>query len=309
MPEHEHKLLRPTELRELGDAWADLWERCDGPVFQHPAWTLAFLRPDQEPVGHALFRDGELVALLVLVDRGGDMRVGGFPLNDANELLALDPAAGAGLLRAAVAALGVPLVIDLLAPNGPTARLLRQIEGLNVQWTGEKSCPTLPVGARPGKRLRKRFDRERRQAAIELRCSRPGADDILTFVERRGRSWAERDRPDGIEKLIELDPGFPPALAGACAELSTQGLCNLAALLVDGRVVAEDLYLGRKRAPVLYMRRYEPARPLSSPGMHLAMAVRELPEIGDIDLGRGEEPYKLRLGGRADVRVTARITA
>lgn len=264
--------------------------------------------PGDRTLGHALFEGGRLVALLALVADDRAMRMGGYPFSDGNELLAVDAAAGVALLRAAVDAHDAPLELHLLAADGPTAHLLRQTDDLEVQWIGTEPCPVLPVGARPSKRLRARFARERRRAAVELRCRRPTAAEAADFIEHRIRLWAERGKRDALRRAVERFPAFPQMLGRACGELSKEGLCHIASLTVDGRRVAEDLYLGDRRNPLLYTRRYESDTPLSSPGLQLATAVRELAEIGDIDLGRGDESYKFRLGARPDVRLSARVT-
>jgi len=259
--------------------------------------------------GHALLDGGQLVALLVLVEKGQAMRFAGFPFSDANELLAVDESAATALLRAAAEAHTLPLVLELLAPDGPTARLLRRADaGLEVRWTAAQPCPRLPAGAGPSNRLRKRFAAERRRAAVDLRCRQPDTADATDFVERRIALWAERGKRDGLRRAMEPFPALPEALGRACGELSRDGLCHIASLVVDGRCVAEDLYFGKRREPLLYTRRYEKNSSLSSPGMLLATAVRELPGVGEIDLGRGDESYKFRLGATADVRLTASVT-
>lgn len=307
MPGYERVTLDATELTAITGPWGGLWRECGAPVFQHPAWTMAWLGLGSSACAHALFDKRKLVALAVLVDSDGGRRFAGHPLNDANELLSVDAPAGAALLEAMVAGSDAPVSLDLLEPEGPTARLLRGVEGLDLRWTAAEPCPTLPVGARPSPRLRARFAAERRRAEVRLRCEVPTASGVAAFVDRRLARWSERGR---LEELgaAERDPGFPQALGRACTELGREGLCHLAALVVDGEVVAEDLYLGDRRAPLLYMRSFKPSDVLSSPGLQLAVAVRDLPAVGEIDLGRGDEPYKLRLGARPDVRIGVELS-
>jgi len=303
----EHVVLDADGLGSFVLAWRALWLRCSAPVFQHPRWALPWVRFASGCIAHALFEGARLVALIVLAEREGGLYFLGHPLNDGNEVMAEDSEAASAVLRAAATAQRAPLVLEHLLPMGPTALLLRRAENLRVAWVNAEPCPILPIGARPGARLTERFELERRRFGAVLRCTRPTAAVVETFVGRRLASWQERGRLEDLGD-IERDPAFPGALAGACGALAEDGLCHVASLVLDDRVVAEDLYLGGRRNPLLYMRRYERDSGLSSPGLYLADAVRRKPGVGDIDLGRGFEDYKARLGAVPATRLTADVS-
>jgi CelD/BcsL family acetyltransferase involved in cellulose biosynthesis len=301
-----HVVLAASDLKRLQPQWRALWRRCEAPPFQHPAWSIPWLAFAHRAVGHAIFRRRRLVALVVLVSGERGFHFAGHPLNDANELLAIDDEARAAVLRAAANA-HAKVVLEHLAPEGPTVEMLRSVDGLHVRSAESEFCPTLPAGAETAQRLRARFERERRRAEITLHWRRPTASEVASFVERRLASWAHRGRLGELSQ-IERDPAFPRAFGVACGALAAEGLCHIVALAVNGRLAAEDLYLGGSRRPLLYMRSYERHTGLSSPGLHLIDAVRRSTPFANIDLGRGDEPYKLRLGARPYYRLTFEVS-
>jgi CelD/BcsL family acetyltransferase involved in cellulose biosynthesis len=306
----EHVVVDGSELDPLVPAWRELWRRCRAPVFQHPAWALAWRRTASHCVGHALVDEGRLVALVVVSEVGGRSYVLGHPLNDGNEILAQDDEAARAVLEPAASAAAhrrAPLVLEHLRPEGMTAGLLRRAERVSVAWLEGEPSPVLQAGAVPSTRLASRLERERRRFGPTLRCARPSAEAVEEFVRRRLAHWTRAGRIDELP-AVERDRSFPAVLGEACGALADERLCHLASLTVDDRVVAEDLYLGRREAPLLYMRRYERSCRLSSPGLHLAVAVRGERGIGDIDLGRGLEDYKRRLGATAATLMTAQVS-
>lgn len=289
--------LDEAELRSLVPDWLDLWHRVRGLVFQHPAWAMTVPAPGRR-IGFAVRAHGALRGLLVLSIHPEGLRFAGHPLNDGNEVLTCDADVRSALVRSAAAgAERGGLRLEFLEHAGPTMSTLEEDLGLHVQWRDPEPCPVLPVGARPSSRLDRRLQQERDRLGRSLTVDHivPTYEDVLAFVTRRLETWSERGR---IEELAptERHPTFPSALARSCAVLAEHGLCSVARLAINGCVVAEDLYLGDRRRPLLYMRRYERCSGLVSPGLQLATAVRQSAHLGPIDLGRGDEPYKTRLG-------------
>lgn len=76
-----------------------------------------------------------------------------------------------------------------------------------------------------------------------------------------------------------------------------------------GAVVAQDLHLGEPRRPLLYMRAFDPEWAALSPGKILLEQVLRIlhdkERIETLDSGRGDEPYKMALGGDGTVVLNA----
>lgn len=286
-------------LRAAVPAWIELWHRVDGPVFQHPAWALGVPMTGTR-LGYAVWSGPTLRGLLVLAILPEGARFAGHPLNDGNEVLAQDHDARSALVRTAAAANPSSLRLELLDEDGPTMATIRRDRRIVARWHEPEPCPILPIGTTPDVRLAKRLKRELSQmgSAIEIALAPPTVSDVERFVDRRLQVWQERGRLHDLGP-VERHPAFPAAMGRACGGLASAGLCKMATLRVDGRLVAEDLYLGTDHRPLLFMRRYEKGSGLESPGLQLAAEVRRTAGLGDINLGRGDEPYKARLGARA----------
>lgn len=125
-----------------------------------------------------------------------------------------------------------------------------------------------------------------RQPGASLRIARDGWDAeaaLAEYLDVHMRSW----------KKPEPHPGFVPGLVRL---LARSGRLRLGVAAISGRAVAAQLWIldGRK-ATIAKLAHDEAARRLS-PGTvltaHMMRAALDAGEVDEVDLGRGDDPYK-----------------
>lgn len=125
-----------------------------------------------------------------------------------------------------------------------------------------------------------------RQPGASLRIARDGWDAeaaLAEYLDVHLRSW----------KKPEPHPGFVPGLVRL---LARSGRLRLGVAAISGRAVAAQLWIldGRK-ATIAKLAHDEAARRLS-PGTvltaHMMRAALDAGEVDEVDLGRGDDPYK-----------------
>ncbi len=203
-----------------------------------------------------------------------------------------------------------------------------RLDALDVDWPG---LEPLLAGMRHAGLLVQRFDHfgnwHEPVAGLSWRAyldTRPGA---LRETVRRKLKKAERDpavRIDIVAGLDGLDDGidafesvyrrswkepepFPEFNAGLMREMAPLGLLRLGILRVDGEPVAAQMWLVENRRAMVLKLAHDEAYKAVSPGTVLtaAMLRRLLDEeaVGEIDFGRGDDPYKRQWAGRRRQRI------
>ncbi len=329
----------PRELTRIVEPWRDLFEASRPPwVFQHPDWVLpwmAALGRDTIPNVVAASLNGSLVGLALLtVTVGASERVATFagcPLNDFNDFLV----SGFGR-RSVVDALWRAIVADagwdrlLLEPIHPTSLSLALSglppEGVRIERRDGDLAPEVDVGPSWGRfwgSLANHHRQAHERSLARLCAAHAVSLDVVAepsrlegeideFLALRLRSWSGRGRIEDLP-AVERDARFAFFLRRAGARLAASRRCYLLNLEVDGVVAAQDLYLVNATAALLYLRSYHEEFAHLSPGTCLALLGLNFWHgrgIRTVQLGRGDELYKHRLGGRgvvlqeADVRRT-----
>jgi CelD/BcsL family acetyltransferase involved in cellulose biosynthesis len=295
-------------------AWCDrhLADAASGAFFASRAWYDTLLAhalpPDAEPV--LALAGAEAALLLPLMRQGGRLAALASPYTlDWRPLAA--PDAAEPTLRAAGRDLGGvlrgarPVRLDCLDPAAPG--LAPMLEGLRdaglvpvrFDHTGNWRQPLAPgagwdgyLAARPPAlrtTIGRKLARAARDAVLEI-VAAPGPAleaGIAAYAAVRARSW----------KPHEPFPDFDGHLMRVAAGLGVLRL-GVLRLRADGQPVAAQYWVldqGGRRATVLKLAHDEAAR-AASPGTVLtAVMIRSLIEadgVGELDFGRGDDPYK-----------------
>jgi CelD/BcsL family acetyltransferase involved in cellulose biosynthesis len=236
------------------------------------------------------------------------------PFNDMSDLVALPGAEGVTAAAAIETLLqlaehGYSVRLDDVDPDGALAQADPARDLLD--WSGAAAAPVIDLhdrvahpSLRQARRLRYALRRLRARHAVEFR-RRDGAamlevlDDFVALRAARLRAL-RRDL---------ADPPVP-LLKAAVRRLAPSGRSAFVEMLVDGAVVARDLYLLDGRVAMLWLRALSMSWLRYSCGHLLLQAgADQLVAEGyeTLDLGRGAEPYKFRSG--AQPRVLLRATA
>jgi CelD/BcsL family acetyltransferase involved in cellulose biosynthesis len=244
-----------------------------------------------------------LLPLSMLRSEGKEVvALAGAPLGDAHDLVRSPPSAsdsGAAPLVDHLARFDA-VSLEALDPDGVLARMVMRRNASRWRCMREPA-PIIPVTTPRAGALR-RWRRLARRGRLELHVL--DGEQLVParareFVRRRRSRWIAQGRADELPS-VEWLPGFPAFMEEAVPGLSRLGLARLWMLLLDGRPIAEDLHLGPRVAPLLYMRNYDLAHSQWSPGRVLLEAtLGYLAEqrVAALATGRGDEPYKLELGG------------
>ncbi|MGQ0717300.1 MAG: GNAT family N-acetyltransferase [Pseudonocardiales bacterium] len=237
---------------------------------------------------------------LPLAERRGELRLAGSPLGDRHDLAGPGGPGRAGAAAAMLHALtertgGVEL--HALASAGALADALRGHGGWAVE---PESSPLIPTTAAPSPGARRRMRRLERLGPTRVEIQgypRLDEDGVRAFADARREVWRAHGRGS---PTVELLPGFGAFLRDSVTGLARAEFARLWQLHVGEVVVAQDLHLGPPAAPLLYMRAYDPAWAALSPGRVLLEQTLHLlhrQDVAVLDSGRGDEPYKLALGG------------
>ena len=246
---------------------------------------------------------------LPLAERHDSLRLAGSPLGDRHDLVG---PLGADRERAAAAAVNalceqrVTVRLHAIDRRGALAGVLGQLG----RWTVEcEPSPLIPTDAavRSSGAMR-RLDRLRRRGPTEILCHRRDDVDpnrVRAFAHARREAWQWRGRQS---PEVEQLPGFEDFLVEAVVHLAGDDRARIWELRVDGALVAQDLHLGEPCRPLLYMRAFDPQWAPLSPGKVLleqVLLILHEERIETLDSGRGDEPYKMALGGDRSVVVNA----
>lgn len=242
------------------------------------------------------------------------LRFAACPSNDLADLMTLPgyevPAgqAAIGALRA-LADNGWRVELDDLDPAGALASADRTSRLL--EWDTASVAPTIDLRdprAGAGPRRQRCWNRSLRQ----LRAMHE-----VTFRRREGTAMIAAldgftSMRDTRLRALERDLCDPPAplLDAAVRRLAGLGRCMFMEMLVDDRVVAQDLYLVDRGVAMLWLRALDMGWLRFSCGHLLLRASAErLAAEGyeTLDLGRGAEPYKFGAGAQDRVLLSARV--
>jgi len=310
-----------------------LWDRLQGPgittVFGSSPWALAAWRHLPllgDPLVIAAFINRKLVGLLPLAvvprpNGGRLLRWAGSPLTDKCDALVASgqqDVAVDSLLRGVRSVLDVRDALHLgeLDCDGLLAAALshpdlRGTYGLILKRRKGDASPIVrmerdgtPDTRWPSARQRQWDNRRRwlgRQGSLRF-IRHASADDLANeipaFVRRRLDRWSQRGRLHELPD-VEREEGFEDFLTQCCVQLARRGHCYLTHLVLDDAPIASDLYFRCVGVDLLYMRTYDPHWSGASPGHLLfqdSAAIAFSEGVKAIELGRGDEPYKYRLG-------------
>jgi len=152
------------------------------------------------------------------------------------------------------------------------------------------------LGKRERHEVRRKLRRWAEAGGGGLRTARPGAG--LEADSERFLGLLSGYRAD---KAAFLTPGHRAFFRALIEKACRSGLLDLSFLEVRGDVAASTLCFTHRGATYLYNNGYEPRfAPLSAGFVSKLWSIRRAIERGDrrYELLKGDEPYKLRLGGR-----------
>jgi CelD/BcsL family acetyltransferase involved in cellulose biosynthesis/glycosyltransferase involved in cell wall biosynthesis len=305
-------------LAALSPAWTELWTRArDATVFQRPEWCLPWcdhlLTGEVEAL--AVWKHGSLAGLLPLFRwRDGErdvLSLIGAGVSDYQDLL-LAPGA-ADVVQAIEDTLAMLAWDRIELSELRDDSVLLELELGGTQETADQEpCLALPVVAhapleavRPGARHEIEYQRRRaaRTLGLEYALLPPGeAVGALTSLHRA--RWATRGEPGMID---EQRHAF---LQGAARRLAIDGSSFALGVSLGRELAAVGLILVDRDCTRYYMCGFAPTFERYSPGM-LAMGgvLEESARRGArfVDLLRGDEPFKYRLGAVERVRLHRRV--
>lgn len=204
---------------------------------------------------------------------------------------------------------GWKLELPFIPHDSPTLRVVPALageEGLEVELTRTDSCPVIPLPAswedylgslssKNRHELRRKLRRAEREAELEFyRCAANERlqEDMELFFQLHGLSSHEKKR-----FMVQAMRAFFLDVASAFFE---RGWLDLRFLFVNGEPAAALLSFDYAGRIYLYNSGYDPRfSSLSVGNVLLARLIKEGIERGraELDLLRGNEPYKYRLGG------------
>jgi len=318
--------LTVREYTRLGDlpsgAWDALAAQPPASLIGSRAWTTAAfesVHPEAQPFLLAVEDANRLVGLLPLALHHSEgtttLRFAGAPHNDLTDLMVL-PGCERPAAEAVLAALreivrrGSSLRLEEVDPEGVLARCDSKDDYLI--WSNGEPAPRIDLsndwrGAASRKR-RRQWARElrnlRRQHQIEFRQVEGEAmlAEFPTFVRLR----EARLRATGRSLKLVRWPFREAVIRG----LAPRRGCAFTQMLIDGRVVACDLYLTQRPVAMLWLRGLDPLWHRYSCGHLLLRATAEVLAADGydlLDLGRGAEGYKSTFGG--DQRMLRLLTS
>lgn len=271
-------------------------------VFVSAAWAVSAWRHLVE-LGRPLVLAVEIgpdTWWLPLAEHLGEVQLSGAPFGDHHDLTGPRGAGRAGAATAMVHALeGLAEEVRLhaLAPGGALLAALHERRGWTVDSEPSPLIPSTRIVG-PGATRRLRRIERLGPSQIEV-CQLDDLDEprVRAFADARRQVWRARGREcPPLERL----PGFDAFLAESVAALARDARARLWQLCVADVVVAQDLHLGPPEMPLLYMRAYDPVWAALSPGRVLLEQTLHLLHSQGVDVldsGRGDEPYKLAIGG------------
>jgi CelD/BcsL family acetyltransferase involved in cellulose biosynthesis len=278
----------------------------------------------------ALYEDEELVAMVPLTVReehGGSRLIApGSPLGDSFDVRTrpgslLTPSLSALLLRGLLNAAGEGGVVELknVRRDSILCALLTQVRPLlqtGTSWELLEGTPTaaLPLGSGPrsathalSSHRRRNLNSRRRRLATQghLRLSTEARTDLLMeaipgFLRLRLARWTQRNRIDELPD-IERHPAIDRFLQHLVH--AARGSCLLVRLHLDDRELSAALCFRHRRSFTYYMSTYDPAFAAYGPGLiTIFLLAEQLASEGyqEVDLGRGDEAYKLAHGARVE---------
>jgi len=325
LPQEFEIVADDVRLAEVAPAWAALWVRADGLIFQHPAWIEAWRRTDPKRdrrrlrIG-LLWKGGALQAVLPLAVlwRGG-IRVLEWAAREHSDycdiLLAPDcdrQALGA-LWRKIMSESGYDMAyLNRLLPDAAVTPLLGDSSTvklgpsgrceLNYRVAGDWTSGGAWFEAQTKKtRQNHRRGRKAMEAGGKISFRRLAADEplgpLLERVATLKRKWLARH---GRESDL-FDEGSP-ALAALVAVLAEQGLLHVFVLECAGEAIAVSINFVQHGRMMAFITTYDPDFERGSPGTVLMMDYigwsldRGLAEI---DFLCGGEDFKRRFATRS----------
>jgi len=309
-----------SRLAEIGPAWADLWRRTDGTVFQSHAWVSAWWRTVPGVEGRQLriglaWRGSELIAILPLaIQRRKGLRWLEWAAVDCTDypdvLMALHcPAASVTKLWQQVVALGGFDVyfLNRLRPDGrfravldgpDTPELLpnrrtevsSQVAGdwaTGQQWFDDQSKKMRQTYRRARKTLEETGELVFRLIPLD----EPTAPVLARLGDLKRRWLASSGRATPL-----FDEGAP-ALPALVQVLADAGALRIFVLECAGKVIAISVNFVQRGTLMAFVTSYDAEYERGSPGMVLLMdyvqwAIDQ--RLREVDFLCGSESFKAR---------------
>lgn len=291
-------------------SWSQLSARSPASVIGSPPWleaAFASTHRGMEPLLLASEGEAGMTGLLPLaIDDSGAACLAGAPYNDLSDVLVLpghEIEATEALLAAAgaLADRGVEVTLHSIDPHGVLVRVDADVGAF--EWSAERPAPEIVLDRDleekvSGRRRRTWGNRRRRieqDHTVEFRMVAEGHEVLASLPSferlrelRRQATGRPAERP-------------PVALvAEAVKRLAEEGeAIAFFEMVVDGDVVASDLYLLDPPVALMWLRGLDPAWQAFPCGhLLLAWTARRLRSQGYevLDMGRGNEPYKFIFG-------------
>jgi CelD/BcsL family acetyltransferase involved in cellulose biosynthesis len=303
---------RVTEHTDLGgidrEAWSRLTARPPASLIGSPPWleaAFASTHRGMEPLLLASEGEEGLTGLLPLaLDGSGGARLVGAPYNDLSDVLTLpghEVEAATAILTAArsLPSRGIAVTLHSVDPQGVLAGIDARLG--TFEWAPERAAPAVTLdrdleAAVSGRRRRTWGNRRRRleqdhRAEFRLVGGSAAVLSLADFARLRELRREATGRP----------PERPPValVAEAVRRLAAGGKVAFFEMLLDGCVVASDLYLVDAPVALMWLRGLDPAwQPFPCGHLLLCWTAARLRGEGYevLDMGRGEEPYKFVFG-------------
>jgi CelD/BcsL family acetyltransferase involved in cellulose biosynthesis len=286
-----------ARLAEIAPAWAALWQRAGGLVFQHPDWILAWWRttPHQDRRGLKIglvWSDERLVAVIALATfRRSGIRVLEWAAKDhcdyGDVLLApdCDPQILPQLWQRVLDDGGFDLVYlnrflpdarfpALLGPAAPGRGTILQpnhrsevsyrVAGAwqgGAQWFESQSKK-----ARQNYRRGRKFMEEGGALCFRLMEAHEAREPVLERVAALKRLWLAKHG-----RVSDLFDEGSAALAALVSVLAGLGLLRIFVLERENEIIAVSINLEQHGTMMAFVTTYDPAFERASPGMVLMM--------------------------------------
>ena len=301
-------------LGALEPDWWELWRACPAATpFASPAWLLPWW---------SAFRPGRLATIAVRQDRrlvglapiwledgplGRRLLPLGIGITDHLDVLLHPDAPGVGqaLVEAVQSRPGWDVwSLEEMAPDAMAFGL--PLPGVEVADHG--ACPILSldgehIPSAKRRKLRMSLNRVARRGG-EVAAS----DDVSSFfddlIRLHGARWRERGEAGVLD-----DPAVRRFHEAALPRLAETGLARLFTFTIEGQVAGAYYGLHHRERAYAYLGGFDPAFAFESPGTVLmghAIEAARREGARELDLLRGQEPYKYEWGARD--RMNRRLT-
>ena len=320
-------MITSEDFAALRPEWETLHAAVPGATpFTHPAWHETWLRHfgrQAAPVFLSFRADEQLVGVAALdMDRDGARTLGDRNVRDyAGPLVApgYEEVVAAGLLEWLTEDLTGALELWGLGGDGSFAAALVAVAA-PMGWRAERIAEAVsPRMALPAdfeaylaglsKRARHEIRRKLRNLAAAGTVSFEGVTDPAT-VSAQMAGFLELLRGSRDDKDAFLTPAMEAFFRDLAATFAGLGLLRLSSLKLDGVTIAMTLAFESSETTFLYNSGYDPAFATLAAGLlSKVYTIRDCIARGKrtFDFLRGDEPYKVELGGQPLEIITLKL--